>query len=64
MMDKLGSLDSSRSLQTRSVISLHLILQILKIPLQKRKMQSELNTPLDAKFKISNLSHEKRILYA
>jgi hypothetical protein len=40
-MDLLGSLDLSRSLQTRCVISfvigLHLILQILKILLQKRK---------------------------
>ena len=51
MIDCLGSLDSPRSLQTRSVISfvisLHLILQILKIPFQKRKMQSDLNTPID-----------------
>jgi len=41
MMDYLGSLDSSRSLQTRSVISfvisLYLIFQILKIPFQKHK---------------------------
>ena len=41
MMDQLDSLDSSRSLQTRSVISfvinLHLILQMLKILLQKPK---------------------------
>ena len=40
-MDYLGSLDSSRSLQTRYVISfvisLHLILQMLKIPFQKSK---------------------------
>ena len=50
MMDQFGSLDSSRSLQTRSVISfmisLYLILQMLKIPLQKckkGKMQNELN---------------------
>ena len=49
MIDELDLLDSSRSLQTRSIISfaisLHLVLQMLKIPLQKRKMQSELNTP-------------------
>ena len=52
MMDELGLLDSSRSLQMRSVISfvisLHLILQILKILFQKRKMQSDLNTPRSA----------------
>ena len=49
-MDLLGSLDLSRSLQTRSlisfVISLYLILQILKIPYQKCKMQSDLNKTL------------------
>ena len=47
MMDELGLLDSSRSLQTRFVISfvisLQLILQMFKIPFQKCKMQSDLN---------------------
>jgi len=47
MMDYLGSLVSSRSLQTRFVISfvisLHLILQMLKILFKKYKMQNDLN---------------------
>jgi len=43
-MNYLGSLDLSRSLQTRSVISfiisLHLIFKMLKISFQKYKIQN------------------------